>query len=288
MARHSLGSTKFETTGLVSLTMGAALCSRPNDPRRNRATTRFAAFIAATTALLLHTAPGAAAETCAIEAQRLVAGLAREVEYTANIHDPGYRFTVGGFSWELVRTQVTDPHSDQRFAVTYPVILDATGSPASRDFFFSLQTKESPGRACTDVKFLDDSPVHRLRISDDSDAVIRFGDLDRKEKRLESTRKLGTELRVRIDGTEVVIATGFATRRTLNISGCANGLDDRFGNVEYQPGQVQVTCFPADPDARDYVDEIDWHVDYQWPQNPPALIDELIDYVYVEPLQASR
>ncbi|MEO1079217.1 MAG: hypothetical protein AAFY29_06675 [Pseudomonadota bacterium] len=232
--------------------------------------------------------PAAAAETCAIESQRLVAGLAREVEYTANIHDPGYRFTVGGLSWELVRTQLSDPHSDQRFAVTYPVILDGSANPASRDFFFSMQTKESAGRACTDVKFLNDSPVHRLRISDDSDAVIRFGDLDRKEKRLESTRKLGTELRVRIDGTEVVIATGFATRRSLNISGCANGLDDSFGYVEYQPGQVQVTCFPADPDARDYVDEIDWHVDYQWPQNPPALIDELIDYVYVEPLQASR
>lgn len=229
----------------------------------------------------------AMADICAVEPQRLSAGLAREVEYTARVYDAGYRFSIGGFSWELVRTEVADPYSEQRFAITYPVMLDSSSSPASRDFFVSLSTRANPGGSCSDVKFLNDSPVHRLRISDDSDAVIRFGDLDRKAKRLESTRKLATELRVRDGATEVVIATGFATRRSLNISGCANGLDDSFGYVEYQPGQVQVTCFPADPNARDYVDEIDWHVDYQWPQNPPALIDQLIDYVYVEPLQAA-
>ncbi len=233
-------------------------------------------------------APVTQADTCANESHRLVAGLAREVEYTARVHEPGYRFSIDGLSWELVRTNVADPHSDRRFAVTYPVILDVEGNPAVRDFFISLSTQESQGRTCNDVKFLDDSPVHRLQVNDDSAAVIRFGDLDRKAKRLESTRKLATEMRVRLDGTEVVIATGFATRRSLNISGCANGLDDSFGYVEYQPDQVQVTCFPADPDSRDYVDEIDWHVDYQWPQNPPALIDQLIDYVYVEPLQTGN
>ena len=226
------------------------------------------------------------ADTCAAESRRMVAGLAREVEYAARVHAPGYRFSIDGLSWELVRTLVTDPHSERRFAVTYPVILDDTGSPAVRDFFISLSTQESQGQACNDVKYLDDNPVHRLQIDDDSDAVVRFGDLDRKAKRLESTRKLATEMRVRQDGTEVVIAAGFATRRSLNISGCANGLDDSFGYIEYRPGQVQVTCFPADPDSRDYIDEIDWHVDYEWPRNPPALLDQLIDYVYVEPLRA--
>jgi len=255
-------------------------------PRRPGALVPFAGL--ALCAVITATPSPARAETCAIEQRQLTAGLPREVEYTARIHAPGYRFSIDGLSWELVRTQVTDPRSDQRFAVTYPVLRDATAGPASRDFFVSLQTRESPGQACSDVKFLNDSPVHRLRILDDSDAVIRFGDLDRKAKRLESTRKLATEMRVRNGGTEVVIATGFATRRSLNISGCANGLDDSFGYIEYQPGQVQVTCFPADPDAQDYVDEIDWHVDYQWPRNPPALIDQLIDYVYVEPLQARR
>ena len=246
-----------------------------------------AASVAGGIALWSHGSWGS--QPCAAENTRLSAGLAREVEYAARIHDPGYRFSVGGFSWELVRTLVTDPRGAQRFAITYPVLrLDGPPSPALRDFFFHLQTRAGSGRACTDVKFLNDSPVHRLRVNDDSDAFIRFGDLDRKEKRLESTRTLATELRLRVDGTEVIIATGFATRRSLNISGCANGLDDSFGFVEYQPGQVQVTCFPADPDARDYLDEIDWHVDYQWPQNPPGLLDELIDYVYVEPLQASR
>jgi len=245
--------------------------------------------LAAALSALFSAPDSTASEPCAAETQRLSAGLQREVEYAARVHDPGYRFSLGGFSWELVRTLVTDPRSAQRFAVTYPALrLDSRPSPASRDFFFSLQTRAGVGRSCTDVKFRDESPVHRLRVSDDSNAVIRFGDLDRKEKRLESTRKLAAELRLRVDGTEVVIATGFATRRSLNISGCANGLDDSFGYVEYQPGQVQVTCFPADPDARDYLDEIDWHVDYQWPQNPPGLIDELIDYVYVEPLQAPR
>jgi len=233
-------------------------------------------------------APGVAhAETCAVEHHRLAAGLAREVEYTSRVHRPGYRFSIDGMSWELVRTQVTDPRSARRFAVTYPVISNPRENIASRDFFVSLETREASGQSCSDVRVLDTAPVHRLQINDDSDAVIRFGDLDRKAKRLESTRKLATELRVRMDGTEVVIATGFATRRSLNISGCASGFDDSFGYVEYQPGKVQVTCFPADPAARDYVDEIDWSVDYQWPQNPPALIDELIDYVYVEPLQAS-
>ncbi|MEE4277703.1 MAG: hypothetical protein V2I82_04455 [Halieaceae bacterium] len=236
---------------------------------------------------LLFSAASHAIEPCSLEGQRLAAGIPKEVEYTANIHDPGYRFEVGGFSWELVRTQVSDPRTARRFVVTYPMIRDAVQSPATRDFFLSLEAREGHGRSCSDVQFLGDSPVHRLRISDDSDAVIRFGDLDRREKRLESIRKLATELRVRIDGTEVVIATGFATRRSLNISGCANGLDDSFGFVEYQPGQVQVTCFPADPDARDYIDEIDWRVDYQWPSNPPALLDELIDYVYIEPLRVA-
>ena len=37
--------------------------------------------------------------------------------------------------------------------------------------------------------------------------------------------------------------------------------------------------------AQDYVDQIKWRVDFEWPQDPPALIDELIDYVYVEPLR---
>lgn len=235
----------------------------------------------------LQASPGHA-ETCAVETRRLSAGLAREVEYTSRVHRPGYRFSIDGLSWELVRTQLIDPDTARRFAVTYPVLSDTRGSTASRDFFVSLKTHAASGRACSDVRVLDTAPVHRLQINDDSDAVIRFGDLDRKAKRLESTRKLATELRVRMNGTEVVIATGFATRRSLNISGCASGFDDSFGYVEYQPGQVQVTCFPADPEARDYVDEIDWRVDYQWPQNPPALIDELIDYVYVEPLQASR
>ena len=231
---------------------------------------------------------GVRADTCAAETRRLVAGLAREVEYTSRVHRPGYRFSIDGMSWELVRTQVSAPDAARRFAVTYPVISDPRGSTASRDFFVSLKTRAATGRACSDVRVADTAPVHRLQVNDDSDAVIRFGDLDRKAKRLESTRKLATELRVRMDGTEVVFATGFATRRSLNISGCANGFDDSFGYVEYQPGQVQVTCFPADPAARDYVDEIDWRVDYQWPRNPPALIDELIDYVYVEPLQAAR
>jgi hypothetical protein len=260
----------------ISATAG---CRRSPGRRRG-----ILAAAAATAAVL----PGAAyADTCAIERQRLAAGLAREVEYTSRVHSPGYRFSIDGMSWELVRTQVSDPRSARRFAVTYPVISNPGENTASRDFFVSLETRAATGRACSDVRVLDTAPVHRLRIDDDSDAVIRFGDLDRKAKRLESTRKLATELRVRMDGTEVVIATGFATRRSLNISGCANGFDDSFGYVEYQPGQVQVTCFPADPEARDYVDEIDWRVDYQWPQNPPALIDELIDYVYVEPLQTS-
>lgn len=227
------------------------------------------------------------ADTCAAENRRLMAGLAREVEYTARLYDPGYRFSIGELSWELVRTQVSDSRGEHRFAITYPVIIDEIDSPASRDFFMSVETRETQGNRCNDVFFGDDNPVHRLQVEDDSTAKIQFGDLDRKEKRLESIRKLGTEMRVRIDGTEVVIATGFATRRHLNISGCANGFDDSFGFVEYQPGQVQVTCFPADPDNKDYVDEIDWRVDYQWPANPPALIDELIDYVYVETLDSA-
>ncbi len=227
------------------------------------------------------------AGTCASEPHRLQAGVTREVEYAARLFDPGYRFSIDGLSWELVRTQLTDTRGERRFAVTYPVILDTQTSPASRDFFVSLKTVESQGSACNDVVFGDDNPVHRLRINDDSNSVIRFGDLDRKAKHLESTRTLATEMRVRVDGTEVVIATGFATRRRLNISGCANGFDDSFGFVEYQPGQVQVTCFPADPESKDYVDEIDWHVDFQWPQDPPELIDQLIDYVYVEPVAAT-
>ncbi|GEM_PF-6724593 len=238
----------------------------------------------AVAALLGLFAPVLFAETCAVEHHRLTAGLTREVEYAARVYEPGYRFTLGGFSWELVRTRFTDVHGDRRFAVTYPVLLDEHDDPAWRDFFVSVQTRESDGIACNDVLFRDDSPVHRLQVSDDSSSVIRFGDLDRKAKRLESRRKLVTEMRVRTDGTEVIIATGFDAHRSLNISGCANGFDDSFGFVEYQPGQVQVTCYPSDPDNQDYVDEIDWHVDYQWPQNPPALIDELIDYVYVEPL----
>ena len=225
------------------------------------------------------------AEPCTREARPLAAGLAREVEYAARVHAPGYRFALEGLSWELVRTQLTDPRGEQRFAITYPVVLDAEGSPAGRDFFVSLEAREASGDACSDVKFLGDSPVHRLPVSDDSDAVIRFGDLDRKAKLLESTRTLATELRVRAGGAEVIIATGFATRRSLNISGCASGFDDSYGYVEYQPGQVQVSCFPADPEARDYLDEIDWRVDYDWPSNPPALIDALIDYVYVETLR---
>ena len=224
------------------------------------------------------------AETCASEFSGLRAGVAREVEYAVRRFDPGYRFSIDGLSWELVRTQITDAQGKQRFAVTYPVLIDASSSRASRDFYFSLQTIESQGMACNDVVFGDDSPVHRLRVDDDSNAVIRFGDLDSKAKHLESTRTLGTKLRIRIDGTEVVMATGFATSRRLNISRCASGFDDSFGFVEYQPGQVQVTCFPADPKNTDYVDEIDWHVDYQWPQDPPRIIDQLIDYVYVEPV----
>lgn len=226
----------------------------------------------------------AKAEPCVDTGQPLPAGLAREVEYTARVHPPGYRFSIDGLSWELVRTRLSDVRGKQRFAVTYPVIIDDSRSPATRDFFVSVQAKDSSGQSCSDVRFRDASPVHYLRVRDDSDAVIRFGDLDKTTKRLESTRKMATELRLRVDGTEVLIATGFATRRSLNISGCASGFDDSYGYVEYQPGQVQVSCFPADPDSRDYVDEIDWRVEFDWPQNPPALIDQLIDYVYVDPL----
>jgi hypothetical protein len=236
-------------------------------------------------ALFLLQALPALGETCAVEGQVLSAGLARDVEYSARVFAPGHRFSIGNLSWELVRTQLRDAQGSNRFAVTYPVIIDKDGSPASRDFFVSVEARESDGVACNDVLFAASSPVHRIRVSDERNAMIRFGDLDRKAKRLESSRKLATELRLRLDGTEVVVATGFATRRSLNISGCASGFDDSFGFVEYQPGQLQVTCFPADPESRNYVDEIDWRVDYQWPQNPPELLDELIDYVYIEPLR---
>jgi hypothetical protein len=238
--------------------------------------------IIAFTAAVLPT--GSRADVCGSE-QRMRAGLSKEVEYTARVVHPGYRFSMDGLSWEIVQTQFADATGRSRFVVTHPALIDPDSSPASRDFFVSLQVTDNPGIACNDVLFRDDNPVHRLRVNDDSDSQILFGDLDKREKRLESTRKLATELRVRSGGSELLIATGFATRRSLNISACASGFDDSFGFVEYQTGHVQLTCFPADPDSQDYVDEIDWHVDYQWPENPPALLDRLIDYVYVEAVE---
>lgn len=228
--------------------------------------------------------PELLAEPCIERGQPLSAGLARHVQYTARVHQPGYRFSIDGLSWEVVRTRVSANEGRQHFEITYPVIIDDSQSPAARDFFVSLQTRDSAKQSCSDVRFGDASPVHRLLVDDDSNAVIRFGDLDKSLKRLESTRKMATELKLRVDGTEVLISTGFATRRSLNISGCASGFDDSYGYVEYQPGQVQVSCFPADPKSTDYVDEIDWHVEFDWPQDPPELIDQLIDYVYIEPI----
>ena len=225
----------------------------------------------------------ARAGSCFEAPHRLLADAGRDVEYTARAYRPGYRFVLGGSSWVLARAQLADVTGARHFAVTYPVQVKDGASSAIRDYFVSIRIGESEDGDCNDVLFRTNNPVRRLPISDDYRSFVRLDEFGNKAERLESRRQLAAQMRVRSRGVEITIAAGFAAIREFDLSRCLRRRDDSFGVVEYQPGHVRVTCFPADA-KEDYVSDIAWNVDYRWPRNLPALIDELVDYVYVEPV----
>ena len=223
------------------------------------------------------------ADSCSQAPHRLLADAGDDVEYTARAFSPGYRFVLGGSSWVLVRSRLADVTGTRHFAVTYPMQAKDGANFETRDYFVSLRIDESEDGDCNDVLFRENSPVRRLPLSDDYRSFVRLDRFGSNAERLESRRRLAAQMRVRSQGIEITIAAGFAAIREFDLSRCVRGRDDSFGVVEYQPGNVRVTCFPADA-KEDYVSDIAWNVDYRWPRNPPALIDELIDYVYVEPI----
>lgn len=231
---------------------------------------------------LLCGADVSAAGICAAAGQAARGKSAGDIVYSARMHAPGYRFSVDGVPYELIRTQFTAQGSRKRFAVIHPVLLDAEAYPRFRDFFVSVETRPDRTTSCSDVLFGDESAVHRVRVDDESTASVAFGDLQKTARSLESIRTLAATLRVRVDGTEMTLSAGFSAKRSLSLAECAKGLADSYGFVEYGPGRIKVACFPADPASADHVAEIDWRVDYRWPPDPSALLDALIDYVYVE------
>lgn len=225
----------------------------------------------------------ARADSCSEAPHRLLADAGKDVEYTSKAYSPGYRFVLGGSSWVLTRAQLVDASGARNFAVTYPVQVKDGASAATRDYFVSLRIDDSEDGDCNDVRFRENNPVRRLPISEDYRSFLRLDEFGSNAERLESQRQLAAQMRVRSQGVEITIAAGFTAIRELDLSRCLRRRDDSFGVLEYQPGHVRVTCFPADANE-DYVSDIAWNVDYRWPGNLAALIDELIDYVYVEPV----
>ncbi|MEM1143679.1 MAG: hypothetical protein AAGI88_13950 [Pseudomonadota bacterium] len=226
----------------------------------------------------------ASADECRNSTELLIGKRAPDIEYSPRHYSPGYRFVVDGVDYELTRTTFASGGGERLFAITHPVLAEPDLHPLLQDFFVTVETRQSAAASCSDIALNGESTVHPVKLREESQSAIRFGDLDKNSKMLESTRTLAAKLRVRVDGTEMTLATGFSTSRRLNISDCAKSLDDSYGYIEHTPGQITVACFPADPKSRNHVDEIEWEVDYKWPLDPPKLLDELIDYVYVEPI----
>lgn len=210
------------------------------------------------------------------------------VSYSAKPHEAGYRFSLGGASWELQEARVTDVTGGRTYSVTYPLLLTSSNGFASRDFFFSVNANESDAVDCSDLPsdyalvedWLKDNG---LLLVDDYRSQLRRDTFSKDKNQLETMRTLGTQMLVREAGVEIVIATGFASTQSMDLGACLKAPGDSFGVVENGPGEVHVTCFPAN-DSADHVSSIDWVVDYHWPADAPALIDELIDYVHVERL----
>ena len=224
-------------------------------------------------------------ESCAIRPHPLLATSAPEVEYAARALKPGHRFSLNGTEWELVRDSVPDATGVQTFAVTYPRQIASRDAPQFRDYFLSVEVRNTNDGDCNDVVFSESNPVHRLPLRESTRSFIRprAGRLIDDAEHLESTRELVTRMRVRHHGQELLISTGFSTLRRLNLSGCITNSEDSLGIVEDQPGHFEVTCFPVDTES-DHLIVINWNIDYGWPHDSASLIDDLIDYVYVEPI----
>ncbi|MEO1082158.1 MAG: hypothetical protein AAFY29_21555 [Pseudomonadota bacterium] len=237
--------------------------------------------------LLALGAPQLHADPCGSSESRLRPGDSTAVSYTAKPHAPGYRFSLGGVYWELQKATVTDTSGSRSFSVVYPHLLASSGDFASRDFFLSIQSSESDAFDCNDIPDPDPRADDRwildktLYVTDQYRSQLRPGAFTDSMSQLETMRTLATSLRVREAGFEVVVATGFASTQSMDLGACLNAPGDTLGIVENQPGEIHISCYPAD-ETNDYVSNIDWTVDYHWPRNPSALIDDLIDYVQVE------
>jgi hypothetical protein len=209
------------------------------------------------------------------------------VLYEARPYEAGYRFALGGVEWELQETTVSDEYGRHTLNIIYPRLIAGNSDFAASDFFFSVDATESDAVACSDMPAdgtaLDDWMTDTtLYVTDDYWSHLRPpGVLSDSINQLQSRRTMATTLRVRQYGVEVVVATGFASTRMMDLRDCIEGPGDSIGIVENRPGEIHITCYPENPSA-EYVSNIDWVVDYQWPSDAPALIDELIDYVHVE------
>ncbi|MEM9314032.1 MAG: hypothetical protein AAGA95_05345 [Pseudomonadota bacterium] len=243
-------------------------------------------FLAAMTTASTLCASWAYAAPCVANPINLRPGDSTAVRYTAKSYEPGYRFSLGGVNWELQELTVTDPSGNRSFSVVYPFAVAGTGDVASRDFFFSIEANENDGGDCSDMPAGD--PLveqdwlldQTLYVTDNYQSHLRPGVFSESLNQLETMRKLETSLRVREAGFEVIVATGFASTQSMDLRACLNAPGDTLGIVENQPGEIHISCYPAE-ETNDYVSNIDWIVDYHWPRNPSALIDDLIDYVQV-------
>ena len=238
--------------------------------------------------LVTLTAPLVQAEPCLGDPSQLQPGTRMAVSYEARPHQPGYRFSLAGADWELQEARVSDQTGNQTFSVIYPFLRTRSRDFAPKDFFLSIDANESdavdcsdmPGRASDFDSWFVDSTLY---VTDDYRSRLRPGAFSTSLNRLQTQRTLATTLRVREAGVEVVVATGFASTQMMDLDVCLKDPGDTIGIVENRPGEIHITCYPEN-EAANYVSNIDWIVDYHWPANAPALIDELIDYVHVERL----
>lgn len=233
-------------------------------------------------------APLAQADACRSGPALLSTNSTTAVSYEARLHQPGYRFALGGVDWELQETTVSDQSGTYSFSIVYPRVVTENSDFAARDFFFSVDASENDAVDCSDMPVAGDALEDwltdtTLYVTDDYHSHLRPGTFSEDLSRLQTMRTLGTTLRVRERGLEVVVATGFSATRMMDLGACLKAPGDSIGIVENQPGEIHITCYPEEASA-DYISSIDWMVDYQWPSDAPALIDDLIDYVHVEVL----